>query len=129
MTDGPEPDPVWVAVRFNECINRRDPDALSELMSHDHSFVDAEGGVISGRQPCLDGWRVFFASFSDYRNIFTSVTARGDVATAVGHSVCSEPSLAGPTLWTAVVRHDKVAEWRVYVDTPEARARLAIERE
>ncbi|RZL83456.1 MAG: nuclear transport factor 2 family protein [Rhodococcus sp. (in: high G+C Gram-positive bacteria)] len=113
MTDGPELDPVTVAVRFNECINRRDPDAMSELMSEDHCFVDTEGAVISGRQPCLDAWRVFFASFPDYRNHFTSVTVRGGVATAVGNSVCSKPSLAGPALWTAVVRHDRVAEWRV----------------
>ncbi|TQC42903.1 nuclear transport factor 2 family protein [Rhodococcus sp. WS4] len=129
VTDGPEPDPVSVTARFNDCINRRDPDTMSELMSEDHCFVDTEGSVISGKQPCLDAWRVFFASFPDYRNHFTSDTGRGGVATAIGHSVCSEPSLAGPALWTAVVRHDEVAEGRVCADTPEARTRLAIQRD
>jgi hypothetical protein len=69
-------------------------------------------------------WRGFFTSFPDYRNVFTSFTVRGDVVTIVGHSVCAEPSLAGPALWTATTRDGQVGEWRVYPDTPEVRAKL-----
>jgi ketosteroid isomerase-like protein len=42
----------------------------------------------------------------------------------VGHSVCAEASLAGPALWTATTRDGRVAEWRVYPDTPDIRAKL-----
>jgi hypothetical protein len=46
------PDPVQVALRFNECITAGDIDALPELMNNDHTFVDTEGEKISGRGAC-----------------------------------------------------------------------------
>ena len=119
--------PTSVAVRFNDCINAGDLDGLADLMTDDHTFIDTEGGTVAGKQACLDAWRGFLAAFPDYRNVFASVEERGDIVTVVGHSVCSEPALAGPALWTARVRADQVAEWRVHADTPEIRARLDIE--
>ena len=123
-TSGADSDSV--AVRFNECINGRDIDSLAELMSDDHKFIDTAEEVVSGKEGCLRAWRGFFESFPDYRNVFVSVMARGDVVTIVGHSECSEPGLSGPALWTATVRGDKVAQWRVYDDTPEIRGRLGV---
>lgn len=96
-------------------------------MSDDHTFIDTQGGAVSGKQGCLDAWRGFFESFPDYRNVFDSLTVTDDVVTAIGHSVCSEGSLAGPALWTARIRDDKVVEWRVYDDTPEVREQLAVQ--
>jgi ketosteroid isomerase-like protein len=118
--------PETVAARFNDCINRRDDDGLATLMSDDHRFIDAEGGSVSGKQACLDAWRGFFGSFPDYRNVFTSLTARDDVVTIVGYSECADPRLAGPALWTATIQGELVAEWRVYADTRQMRARLGI---
>jgi ketosteroid isomerase-like protein len=117
---------VSLAVRFNDNINGRDIDGLATLMSADHTFVDSDGGIVSGRQACLDAWRGFFESFPDYRNVFTSVIARDDTAVVVGYSLCSEPSLAGPALWRATVGADKVVEWRVYADTSDTRKHLGL---
>ncbi len=119
-------DPVTVVVRFNDCINKRDIGGLASLMSDDHTFIDTEGGVVSGKRACLDAWRGFFESFPDYRNVFVSHAAHDDVVTVVGRSICAEPSLAGPAIWAATVRDGKVAVWRVYEDTPETRKRLAV---
>lgn len=121
MADEGSADPTAVVVRFNDCINGRDIGGLARLMSEDHTFIDSQGGVVLGKQGCLDAWRGFFDSFPDYRNVFDSLTARDDLVTVVGHSVCSEPSLAGPALWTARIRDGKVAEWHVYEDTPQVR--------
>lgn len=96
-------------------------------MSDDHTFIDSAGGVVSGKKACLDAWRGFFDTFPDYRNVFASLTARDDVVTIMGHSVCAEPSLAGPAIWTATIREQKVAEWRVYPDTPDIRKTLRAE--
>jgi ketosteroid isomerase-like protein len=120
-------DPASVAVRFNECINARDIDGLARIMSGDHRFIDTAGEVISGKEACLEAWRGFFESFPDYRNVFTSVIARGEIVTIAGRSECSEPSLRGPALWTATIRRDQVTEWRVYDDTPENRSRLPVD--
>jgi ketosteroid isomerase-like protein len=126
MTGTRAADPIQVALRFNERINARDLDGLSRLMPADHAFVDTEGVAVAGRPACLEAWRGFFAAFPDYRNVFTSLTAHGDLVTVVGYSECSEPSLAGPALWTATVRGEQVAVWQVHTDTPQVRARLAI---
>jgi ketosteroid isomerase-like protein len=117
-------DPTSVAAAFNDNINRRDLEGLAALMTDDHRFIDTAGEVVSGKRDCLDAWRGCFESFPDYRNVFTSLAARGDLVTIVGHSVCAEPALAGPALWRATTRDGMVAEWRVYPDTPDMRAML-----
>jgi ketosteroid isomerase-like protein len=73
-----------VVVRFNDCINGRDLDGLSALMSDDHTFVDSAGGAVVGRRACREAWRGFFAAYPDYRNVFTSMSVVGDVVTVVG---------------------------------------------
>jgi ketosteroid isomerase-like protein len=118
-------DPRSVVATFNDSINRRDLDGLAALMTDDHPFIDAQGTVVAGKRDCLSAWRGFFESFPDYRNVFTSLAVRGDVVTIVGYSVCAEPSLAGPALWTATIRGGRIAEWRVYPDTPDVCTTLA----
>lgn len=115
-----------VALEFNSRINGRDLDGLADLMSDDHTFVDTDGNVTSGKPACLHAWSTFFDAFPDYRNIVESATARGDLVVLAGHSVCSQPDLAGPALWTALVSDGRVSEWRVYQDTPPNRRHLAM---
>ncbi|WP_406366233.1 nuclear transport factor 2 family protein [Streptomyces sp. NBC_01546] len=74
MTGEGSADPTALVVRFNDCINGRDIEGLARLMSDDHTFIDSEGGVVSGKRECLDAWRGFFESFPDYRNVFDSLT-------------------------------------------------------
>jgi ketosteroid isomerase-like protein len=121
-------DPTTVATRFNDCINAGDPNGLADLMTPDHRFTDAEGNTVSGKQSCLNAWRGFFAAFPDYRNVFTSLTTKGNVVTIVGHSECTDPRLTGPALWTTTIEDELVAEWHVYTDTPKTRTRLGIQR-
>ena len=119
-------DPVAVATRFNDCVNRRDLTGLAASMSDDHTFVDTESNTISGRQACVAAWRGFFELFPDYRNVFESLSVRGNVVVIVGHSECSEPALAGPALWKATIEGDQVARWHVHEDTPENREELGL---
>jgi hypothetical protein len=58
-------------------------------------------------------WAKFFQAFPDYRNAIDSTAHEGDRVQLFGHSECSEPALAGPAMWIAVVRDGCVAEWRV----------------
>jgi ketosteroid isomerase-like protein len=102
-----------VVTSFNDCINRRDLDGLTALMTDDHVFEDSAGAVVVGRAACTEAWREFFGAFSDYRNVFASVAADGDTVAVTGRSECSEPALAGPARWTATVRDGKVARWQV----------------
>jgi len=119
-------DPASVAIRFNDCIAGRDIEALTQLMTDDHTFIDTEGNTVSGRRACRFAWQGFFEAFPDYSNVFDAVTAADALVTIVGHSLCSEPALAGPALWTATIRDDKVARWCVYTDTPGNRHALGL---
>jgi len=61
--------------------------------------------------------------------VFTSLTATGPFVTMTGFSECSVVELAGPALWAATVRADRVAGWQVYLDTPANREALALPRD
>lgn len=115
-----------LTVKFNERINDRDLNGLAALMTDDHTFIDTAGQAICGKSKCLEAWRGFFSSFPDYRNVFASLTVEDDSVVVAGHSICSDIRLDGPALWVAKVRADKLAEWRVYKDTPANRSTLGI---
>ena len=119
-------DPRELTIAFNEHINSRDLGGLAGLMTDDHAFIDSAESTIRGKAACVDAWRGFFASFPDYRNVFDRLVVRNDHVIVVGRSTCSDERLAGPALWLAKTRNDKVAEWRVYDDTPKNRRMLGI---
>jgi hypothetical protein len=76
----------------------------------------------------LSAWRGFFEAFTDYRNVWTDLTVKGEMLIAVGRSTCAtEPELDGPAIWTETVRTDSVSLWRVYTDTPENRIQLGLD--
>lgn len=100
------------------------PSAMCSSGSVDHTFIDTEGHLISGRDACREAWIGFIDTFPGYRNTFTSVTVDGNRVTMAGFSTCSEPALTGPALWTATIHGDRVTEWRVYDDTPGNRVLL-----
>jgi ketosteroid isomerase-like protein len=114
-----------IAIAFNDAITKRDLAALGRLMTDDHTFVDSDDNVFSGREVVLDAWRGFFDAFPDYRNVWTELALTGDAVIALGHSVCAnEPELDGPAIWSASVRGKRVSVWRVYEDTAANRTRL-----
>jgi ketosteroid isomerase-like protein len=118
---------MMAAVAFNEAINRRDLDALAELMTDGHTFIDSDGNVLAGRKRVLEAWQGFFEAFPDYRNEWARVIPMGSTVIAVGRSRCSaEPALDGPAIWAARTADGRVSEWRVYEDTPSNRSDLGI---
>lgn len=103
-----------VVLAFNEAIDGRDLDALAELMTASHRFIDSAGATVDGRNACVAAWREFFESFPDYRNNFEDVADGGDGVVVVrGRSACSFASLDGPAEWRAVIVDDRVDVWQV----------------
>jgi ketosteroid isomerase-like protein len=115
-----------IVLQFNECINHRDLDGLAALLTEDHAFIDSASTAVHGKERVIEAWSGFFALFPDYRNIFEQVESRDQLVAIRGHATCSEQRLDGPALWTAKVRGDHVAEWRVYHDTPDNRSALGL---
>ena len=102
---------------FNDCINRRDLEGLSRLMTDGHKFIDAASGMVSGKRACVEAWKGFFSAFPDYRNHFDRMISTGSKVVIIGRSTCSDPRLAGPALWQAIIFDDRIDEWRVFADT------------
>ena len=80
-----EKDPKLVALLFNECINNRDLQGLSDLMTENHVFIDSNNDVHKGKELMIKGWGDFFNQFPDYRNHFAIVESRQDQVFVIGH--------------------------------------------
>jgi predicted SnoaL-like aldol condensation-catalyzing enzyme len=117
-------DPEQVVLAFNDCINTQDIAGLSALMTNDHTFIDSSNEVHQGKAMMVAGWTEFFHRYPDYRNHFTRLETRGNLVLVTGYSTCAYDPLDGPAIWTAKVETGRIAEWRVYLDTAENRARL-----
>jgi len=116
-----------IALQFNDAINARDLDSLVALMTDDHRFIDTAGTTFEGAARAREIWAGFFAAFPDYRNHLETVIEKAGTVAIAGRSTCSDPRLAGPALWSAIIVDGVVREWRVHEDTPDNRARLGLE--
>ena len=107
---------------FVAAINDHAPDALAELMSADHTFIDAHGNEVIGRERMLAGWRGYFEWFPDYEIEIEQIFEDGKIFGLFG---CASGSFRGnperswrlPAAWKAVVRDQHVALWQGYADT------------
>ena len=119
-------DPKLTALQFNEYINEQNIKGLSDLMTEDHTFIDRKGAVDKGKESMTKGWMEFFENFPDYRNTFTRVESRDDLVILIGYAYWSVREKYDPAIWTARIKDDRVAEWRIYEDTEENRQMLSI---
>jgi ketosteroid isomerase-like protein len=51
---------------FIDRINAHDVEGLAELMSEEHTFIDAHGNEVQGKQKMTAGWRSYFDLFPDF---------------------------------------------------------------
>jgi ketosteroid isomerase-like protein len=103
---------------FATAINRRDIQALTALMTADHVFVDSSGQRVQGVEAMEAGWRGYFAMCPDYWIRADHIAADNDVVLAAGEAggTIDGTSWRIPAAWKAVIRDDKVMEWRVFAD-------------
>jgi len=111
-----------IAISFVNAINARDPDALGDLMTGDHIFIDAQGNKVAGRETMMAGWRGYFEWFPDYQIEITRIFENGQELGLFGYAGGSfkgdaERSWRLPAAWRVVVQDGRVAVWQVYADT------------
>jgi len=117
--------PVETVLKFMDCINERDPEKLSEMMTEDHEFIDSLGQSTRGREKMRAAWRGYYTFCPDYwvtheevlsnRNIVAVFGAAGGTI-ASGTQLPSENKWRTPAAWLAVVADGLVKQWRVYAD-------------
>jgi ketosteroid isomerase-like protein len=111
-----------LVMAFVDAINVRAPDALAELMSADHTFIDPHGNEVVGREKMLAGWRGYFEWFPDYEIEVVQIFENGEEFGLFGYAGGSfkgnpERSWRLPAAWKAVVKGQRVTLWQVYADT------------
>jgi ketosteroid isomerase-like protein len=111
-----------VVLAFIERINAHDVDGLAELMSDDHTFIDAHGNPISGKEKMIAGWRGYFEWFPDYYIEVTDVFEDEDKLALFGFAGGTFKNKEGeswrlPAAWKAIMKDGRVTLWQVFVDT------------
>jgi len=112
---------------FVDRINAHDVAGLGELMSDDHTFIDAHGNQVSGKDQMLAGWHGYFDWFPDYfievSEVFAPEATASDQSFAMfgfaGGSFKGNADAAWrlPAAWKATVKDNHVTLWQVFADT------------
>jgi ketosteroid isomerase-like protein len=104
-------------------INAHDVDGLGELMSDDHTFIDAHGNEVRGKEKMIAGWRGYFEWFPDYYIEVSDVFEDREPTVAMfgfaGGSFKGKHSESWrlPAAWKAMVKDGRVTLWQVFADT------------
>jgi peptidase E/ketosteroid isomerase-like protein len=123
-------DSINTVKEYIKRINEHNVEAIINMMSEDHSFVDSLGINTTGRENMRAAWDTYLTFFPDYtvqikdiisKNGMVAVfgTAKGTLAT--GGRLLEENKFEIPASWTAVVKDGKIAKWRVYADNEPVR--------
>ena len=122
--------PRDVAYKFAAAINRHDVDAICDLMSDDHRFIDGMGTVGEGRAEMEKGWIGYFDMVPDFRiDIAESFSSKNTVVMLgkASGTYTSDGTLKPqnfwktPAAWRAVIAGDKVRIWQVFADNEPIR--------
>jgi uncharacterized protein (TIGR02246 family) len=123
-----------VAQAFVRAINRQDVDALAELITEEHRFVDSLGKVVEGRERMRTGWKSYFAMVPDYTIAVEEIYCDGPVVVMLGKAqgtyavdgrTAAENHWETPVALRARVEGGKLAEWQVYADNEPLRQIMA----
>ena len=122
-----------VAQRFVKAINGHDVEALTELMSSDHVFVDSLGNRFPA-SAMRAGWQQYLTMVPDYWIKVDQIVSDGNAVLLCGSAggtfvpkggmVKPENKWETPAVWRALVKAGRVAEWRVYCDNEPIRERM-----
>src|SRR5712675_3371348 len=107
---------------FIDRINAHDLEGLGALMSENHTFIDAHGNQVSGREKMIAGWHGYFEWFPDYSIEVTEVFEDDDKIALFGFAGGSFKNREGenwrlPAAWKALVKDGRVTLWQVFADT------------
>ena len=117
--------PAETAHAFAEAINAADPDRLAELMTENHTFIDADGSEHAGREEMRRGWGEYYAMVPDFHIEVKETFSQGDTVGLFGVAegtfvqdgvLKPENHWQVPAAWRVVVEGERVAVWQLYVN-------------
>ena len=102
---------------FVEAVNRKDPEALSALITSDHVWVDISGETVKGRHAALAKWRRLFAVLPTYAidlSLFSVVDENVYLPGAAypDHERSDEPRERTSCVWRTTPSGSALRMWR-----------------
>jgi len=126
--------PQAVAEAFVSAINQHDVDAICDLMTPGHRFIDSLGNLVEGREKMRVAWKGYFGMVPDYAIAIEEVHVDGPIVMMLGEvggtyapdgKLLPENRWKAPAALRAGVGDGQVAEWRVYCDNEPIRRCMA----
>ncbi len=111
---------------FVGALNEHNVDTIYSLMSDDHTFIDAHGNKVSGKEKMKAGWAGYFQWFPDYKIEITDIFSNGDMLAAFGFASGTFKGIKAdknenhwrlPASWKILLSDHKIKLWQVYADT------------
>ena len=111
---------------FVNAINEHNVDKIYSLMTDDHTFIDAHGNEVSGKDKMKAGWKGYFQWFPDYKIEIVDIFFHGDTVAAFGFASGtykeiktdkSENYWRLPASWKILLSNNKIRLWQVFADT------------
>jgi ketosteroid isomerase-like protein len=115
-----------VVYDFADAISSHDIEKIYASMAGDHTFIDAHGNKVEGKDKMKAGWAGYFQWFPDYKIEITDIFEDGNNVAAFGFAEgtfkgLKTPANANywrlPASWKAFVEDGKIKLWQVYADT------------
>src|SRR5208283_1745026 len=113
-----------IAMEFVRRINSHNVEAIIALMSDDHTFIDAHGNSVNGKEKMRSGWKGYFEWFPDYHIDITSTLEQDNTVALFGTASGTFKKIAEkdaawnlPASWKAVIENGKIKLWQVFADT------------
>jgi hypothetical protein len=132
MNGRPPEEVLEVALKFVECINRQDLDALSEMLTDDHRFRDLAGDEEQGKMNLAKGWGDYFSISPTYLIHVAELYLSGEQVVILGRTTGShtqqprQEEIRDTLLWVATVQGDQISAWELYLNTEPNRQRFNV---
>ena len=126
-------DPVETALAFVKAINSKSISGMYDLMTADHTFIDADGTQTCGNDRMREGWKDYFALVPDFNIDVAETFVRDNTVMMTGTATGTftrngtldpEYSWTVPAAWRVVVEDERVVVWQLYVNPESMRSIL-----
>jgi limonene-1,2-epoxide hydrolase len=114
-----------IVISFVKAINDHDVNAIVNLMSDDHIFIDAMDNKSVGKKGMKEAWDRYYELFPDYLIEISDIIESESVIGLFGYVNATYKNLTNelnsnfwriPASWKAIVENNKIKHWQVYCD-------------
>lgn len=114
---------------YIRAINAANIDAISNLMTEDHVFVDSQNNKVIGKTAMTDAWIAFYKLFPDYHIEVNETVCKNDIVMVTGIASGTyknlkhedmETSWIVPACFKAIVKDGKIELWQIFADMSKA---------